>query len=103
MPFSICFSSKGVESSVAISTAVERSSIEISPFFFSRCLSMNAVELTKRRLRGLKKPMRKRSGRAMKRATAMGRLPAKILGVISPTININEVTITTSRMKALAG
>ena len=76
MPLSICFSSRGVDSSVAMSTAVERSSIEISPFFFSKCLSMNEVELTNALLNGLKSPMRKRSGLAMKRATLTGRLPA---------------------------
>ena len=73
---SICFSSGGVDCSVAISTAVERSSIEISPFFFSKCLSMNEVELTNSLLRGLNNPMRNRSGRAMKRATLTGRLLA---------------------------
>lgn len=77
--------------------------MEISPFLFSRCLSMNDVELTSSLLKGLKTGMSTDKGRAMRRAVELGRLLAQIFGVISPQIRINEVTITTSRKKAAAG
>ena len=103
MPFSMFFSSKGVDDSVAMLTAVERSSMEMSAFFRSKCLSINEVELTSSLLRGLNSTMSTCRVRAMKRAKRTGFLAARIFGMISPMSRTNEVTTTSSMMKAAAG